>query len=173
MAAINGGLVNGSRSDLGELRLVERQAVSAVASVTFSGLDGDADNVYKVLFRVTGSAAQTFNLDPNALTTNQSTQRSQMLNSAISGVEDTRQTIVATPAGDVVHGEITYWADAARDRVGGNFAGSADDASSQTENEWSVLHWREATTNITSLVLSASTGTFTGTVALFKMVNAD
>lgn len=54
--------------------LVERKEIAAaVASVTFAGLDGDVDEVYKLIARINKAPAPaaTFSLQPNGLATNQ------------------------------------------------------------------------------------------------------
>lgn len=52
--------------------LVERkEIVAAVTDVTFSGLDGDTDEVYKLIGRIVTTGIAVYTVRPNNLTTNQ------------------------------------------------------------------------------------------------------
>lgn len=60
----------------GSLELVDDQTLSGAAtSVTLSGLDGDTDEVYLLLYRIIKNVVATINTDlrPNGVTTNRTT----------------------------------------------------------------------------------------------------
>lgn len=57
--------------------LVERKEIAAaVTVVTFAGLDGDADEIYKLVARINAVSA-TYSLRPNGLVTNQAFRRNE------------------------------------------------------------------------------------------------
>src|SRR5512135_1493819 len=101
-AQITSGTVSG-------LTLIERQVVTtSVTSVTFSGLNGDADGVYLLLLRLKAATASTavISIQPNGVTTNQNSR----LWFSTSTTDDTILRLGALASGQYMIAEITFYA---------------------------------------------------------------
>lgn len=163
----------------GDLILVDEQTVAgaAVSTITFGGLDGEADGVYEIAFHLKRAAA-TINdnsrvlLLPNGLTSNAAGVFTQWPDtSAESQIENNRQTISngMTFKGDPddVWGFIKFWA--ARDAAGtphfrtitSRCCQASEDGGTPLSGDfrrwWWQGYWRDTATNVTSIELLTAT----------------
>ena len=151
-----------SKTVAGTLALVEEKTVSgaSVSGLTFSGLDGDVDDMYMIVGRIEGDGAtggpasdRDIVLNPNGIITAQTTQN---LSGAFPGLA-TRITIAnwTGTAGRLAQFTMWFYASklvggAARNRHGSTqlnlYSAAAEDV------ELLGHRWAESATNITSLV---------------------
>lgn len=149
---------------------------SPVQSVAFSGLDGNTDQIYYLVWRIKiGVNASNVDVRPNNLTTDM-TQLRHYVTSAGSHSYDNSNTvprIAAAYAGSVVTGEMTIQAKTGFER---QFSGVDTESMSGGEDlimSQRTTRWTDDSTNITSLVVHASdsVGLAVGTyVSLYKVI---
>lgn len=158
----------------GGLVLVEKKLItSAVTDVTFSGLDGNTDEVYVLKARINVAVTSTFTVRPNGASTNLTIAR------LYNGGSDTSSTewvctgsIANTEVGwlDItIHAKANPNSVATRRTMNGQSGMTASSAASLIVNLAGV--WNETSTNITSLVIHGVVASSIGdgsTFALYK-----
>lgn len=140
----------------GALQLVENHDFVAVAtSYTFSGLSGDSDEVYFLVFRIVKAVAVAFKvvLRPNGITTNQLT-KGTIDGTGSAGIAET--TLQITTNGSLTTGDVSYgslWFDAKTGvrRTGRLNALHAESNGTSVYLEDAAMLWNETVTNITSI----------------------
>jgi len=147
----------------GTLQLIETKLITVATNlITFLGLDGDTDSVYKMVynFKGVGVGITNYTIRPNGITTSQASVQHTFANNGthttFSFPSDLR---FATIGSAHVGGELTFYAETGRRRVykGGHMAGGAvPSVGSAIVREWGGV-WDETVTNITSLEIVAST----------------
>jgi hypothetical protein len=143
-----------SSSGSGALELIQDQTLTvAGTSVTFSGLDGDTDEVYFLTFRAIKAVVATIavTLRPNGITTNQVT-RATVAGSGTGTISTSTLQIVANggpTTGDTDHGTVTLDAKTGALRTGR--LNSLEAAGSAVFIIDGAISWNETATNITSL----------------------
>ncbi len=167
------GSVKWSSERVGMFLIERKQIAGAVQNVTFSGLDGDADEVYKLIGRIikpAGVAAYRFR--PNGLTTNQSMGVTSNGTFALFGTLDFLTAVIA--AGNIISFECLIHARETVEATGMDrqFIGKAMESGSALQvNDFGGV-WGGAG-NITSLLVSSSIASGIGigsTFELFKLV---
>lgn len=163
----------------GALELVETKVVTvATTSLTFSGLDGNTDGAYKMVWSVKQNGVANpalFDLRPNGITANQETVRNEYsgLGEAF-GTTTTLEAFRIKIDGGVSVGELLLNAKleaTALKRMGTSFAASTN-SSGDLEAQLNAFEWVETTTNITSLdlVCDLANGIGVGSVvSLYKI----
>lgn len=165
----------------GGLILIQRQLItSGATSLTFSGLDGNADGVYKLLGRIINNNAGTssYVMQPNSLLTNQA---SRSVNSANGSGTSTSLTLTGNanvPAGGVFTFEVTFWARNDPNSVAMPrfyLSRSCWFDGSNMFFEDACGRWDETVTNITSIVINGANANSVGNgseVSIFKFAEA-
>jgi len=162
----------------GMLELVEsHDFASAATSYTFSGLDGDTDEVYFAVFRIVKAvaAAITVVLKPNGITTNQVT-KGTIDGTGSGSISTSTLQIVANGSGttgDVDHGTLPI--DAKTGVIRTARLNSLEAAGSSAYVIDAALSWNETATNITSIdvVCDQANGIAAGSyVRLYKVKKA-
>lgn len=170
---------NGSAGSSG-LILVEKQTItSAQTDVTFSGLDGDTDEVYLLIGRIvipSAGSAPIFTWQPNGITTNQSCQWGYVGGILASGSASNLTLSDQSSPGSFTTFEVTIHAKknpnsvaARRVYTGMFFARYSSDTISSPA--FVGGQWAETSTNITSLVIHSSVASKIGdgsTLALYR-----
>ncbi len=161
------------------LVLVEKKIVtSTVSSVTFSGLDGDTDEVYKIVARIIKSSGipGDYLLKPNGITSNQFSlgEENDAATIAILGTSTLllARDITAGGLAGEVNFEATFWARkvvnavAARRILYSRWQGPRLDSVGSVWSEWD-----ETSVNVTSLVVAGPASEILNgsTIALYKM----
>ena len=181
----NEGYANGALglpgAGAGMLELVESKDFgSAATSYTFSGLDGDTDEVYVLVFRVKKAVASAMNIElqPNAATTNQVSSGHFAGPSGASGVLN-NTTLRLMEDGDATNGNISAGVAVIEAKTGilrtMRCQWTVALASPAVYSAHFAGVWNETATNITSLVFIASqtNGIGTGSYArLYKLLKA-
>lgn len=159
----------------GELVLVERQSVSAVSTVTFSGLTGNSDGLYMLVWRVTASAADIdlyYRPNGNAASdNNEGVRREAGVGTTNSGNDMLLVSGGATQ--EVLAGVAYLWPGTARERLMWAGSVSGDEASANANAGWNGGEWDETSTEVTSIDVVTSTGTITGVFSLYRLPNGD
>jgi hypothetical protein len=172
---------HGESPATGALTLIEKKEIlAAVTTVTFAGLDGNADGIYVLESHIVPAAAANsdYLLNPNGLTTNQA--GTQMIFSVgYSRFANTRMLIGSTVGGSgagatgALFATTKLWARAAGPGAVGlerRFLSVAQYLG-VTKAE-ATAGWTDTSTNVTSLVIEASTASNIGigsTLSLYKL----
>lgn len=172
-AAAASGIVwatpSGGGGGAGALELIEAWEVSAAAtSHTFSGLDGDADGLYLIVYRILqGAAGSVTTCQPNGISSNQST--GGVYSGASAGTILT-STLQLAGNSDSEIGQCWFDAATGMDRTGRfNSFEWTGGSPYLVDGRWL---WLDDTTNITSLdiVASVASGIDAGSyVRLYKL----
>lgn len=141
----------------GALNLIETQVVtgSAVQTVTFSGLNGDADGMYEIAFQLNRAGGSALELRPNGLTTNQRTVFTDWNStSAPTNITVARLQFCTSMQRDNVWGFGRLWAKTGNNR---GFEFECQEMQGTAGTSWSRWlgegFWADSSTNITSLEL--------------------
>lgn len=162
------------------LVLVEKKLVTAnVQDLTFSGLDGDTDEVYQLIGRILSGAgaAENFTLRPNNVSSNQDSVNIEQQSSAVTRTSTTDLVLSRVRVGGVLQTfDALFWAKRNPNSIATNRALQAQWASYSATLPLTVGHstglWDEDATNITSLVVhgpGAGDIKDGSTVALYKL----
>lgn len=162
------------------LVLVEKKIITSdVSSVTFSSLDGDTDEVYRIIGKILAPAtgARDLELRPNGVTTAQIGVSHGARSNGVVDVDALTRLVLIKLYGNIAHEasfDAIFWArktvnSVAQDRV--------FQSTFQARNTGNRLvgvvsgEWNEQATNVTSLVVSTSSGNILNgsTIALYKM----
>jgi len=163
------GSVNG-------LELIETKLITtATGGLTFSGLDGDVDKCYKLIWNATapssGSLPQYLIIQPNGQVAGAagSVHDTLFINETVGGVQRFQfpslrfATIGLSPR--VLGGELTFFAETGRTRIYMSQLNSSNSSPPSPLTRTGNQHWHGSwsdgasnTTNITSLVLTALNG---------------
>ncbi len=161
------------------LVLVEKKLVTAdVQDLTFSGLDGNTDEVYRLVGRIVVSGvAEDVTLRPNNISTNQDSLSIFESSSSTQRITSTNLALSLTAASEVLHAfDAIFWAknnpnSIATNRVlqseWGTYVAALPSRVGQSRGLWD-----DDSTNITSLVIhgeAADTIRNGSTVALYKL----
>ena len=147
----------------GGLQLIETKDITvATNSITFSGLDGDTDLVYKLVYDFigVGVGVTNYTLRPNGITTSQGSIRHNFSSAGTHDVASFADLRFATIGTAHTGGELMFHAETGRRRVyhaahtGGGVVSGA--TAGVTARQWYGT-WDETVTNITSLEIFAST----------------
>lgn len=169
---VNSKLVPGN-----DFILIEKKLVTAdVTDVDFTGLDGDTDEIYRILGRIVVVGLEDITLQPNNITTNQA---SRFLQSGGSGTSADLLLANSEDGFDRLRTfDATFWAKknpngVAVNRVLHSFYTILAAATTQANSPgFNGAVWNETTTNVTSLRIHAATasGIKNGsTIALYKL----
>jgi hypothetical protein len=160
---------------LGYELVEEKDITQGVGSVTFSDLDGDVDEEYMIegdLAIVCGGGVDThICVQPNSDTGNNYYTQSN-------GAYNTTAYLQAQSNMEL---GMTFWAESGRIRFKGNLyteSGRFRDLDSFFSGKsqsyqfkgWNYAYWVDTTNNITSLDILANSGSFTGTIRLWKRI---
>lgn len=163
------------------LTLVETKIMSAAASTTFSGLDGDADEIYFLEGELTSSAGSQVAIYPNGNSGNVCAGSYLATNSGGGPPSSAAMTQILFPASTTLSGvsRVTFWC-----RI---------DAESRSATLQQLFQWQALTrfqgpisfqtlsenggnsfnaspiANLTSIDVAAVAGTLTGKVSLYKL----
>jgi hypothetical protein len=146
--------------------VIEDYTVSggAITNLTFSGLDGDTDELYKVLiFAIANGTLAGMDMRPNADATanNYRYQYLQASNNATTpGRADYSNGLIlgnANTSGDLLLTEATFYAKSGWRRVCRAHANSNVNATTLDIVEWTT-YWKDTATNITSLLFEPTGG---------------
>ncbi len=160
--------------------LIEKKLVTGdTQDLTFSGLDGNTDEIYRIVGRIVVSgSAEDVTLRPNGLSTNQDSLDIIESSSGITRAAPTSLSLsITTGSGEVLHTfDATLWAKNNPNSIATNRT---------LQSEWGTYGttlpnrvgqsrglWDEDSTNITSLVIhgeAADTIRDGSTVALYKL----
>lgn len=164
------------------LILVEKKLITGdVTSVSFTGLDGDTDEVYKLFGRIVMSTTANFySLQPNGISANQDEQSVQDYGTGGGSATTTRLLLARSQSssGVLVTFESTFWAKKNPNAVAVNRALQSQYSfftATGPETEGPGIAeslWDDDTTNVTSLdVVSANASDIRdgSTIALYKM----
>jgi hypothetical protein len=160
------------------LRLIETKAIlAAVTSVTFSGLAGDSDGVYWLLFRCAGQGAgASLFIRPNGISTNQDNVVMQYNGAADAHATSADLRFAASDAAnDIIIGHCLFFAATGLERGGVSHNMSQVGAATDTLGRAYAFIWNEAATAITSLEVHSTTasGLTVGSVlSLYKYLIA-
>lgn len=160
------------------LQLIERKELSASASVlTFSGLNGDVDEVYVIVGRaiMTAGSVVEIVLRPNGITTGQASSFIQVsaAGAVTGGVTTNLRLTVASPSNHVAFWS-TFWARSTVQAVGLQRMLLSKGSDDQVVMQTIAGRWTDTAINITSLDvlrLPGAGGDFGigSTVALYKL----
>lgn len=162
------------------LVLVEKKLITSdVTDVTFSGLDGDTDEIYRLVGRIISGAGtgEDFTLRPNNVSTNQDSLNIEQTSSAVARTSPTALVLSRVRSTGVLQTfDAIFWAKRNPNSIATNRTLQVQWASYSTTLPLTVGHstglWDEDTTNITSLVVhgpGAGDIKDGSTVALYKM----
>jgi len=150
--------------------LETKNVASDVASITFSGLDGDTDRAYRLVYRLTmkpGEASNEISLRPNGISTNMFSMIHRASSSGSFNVA-TRSELSLVQHGGVIAVPFPYFgiADFWAERFGTTghrmFMAYQSTFNVQTGNvalRNTMGRWLETATNVTSLVVQSTLGT--------------
>jgi hypothetical protein len=169
-----------SGGGVGNLALVEKKEIlAAVTTVTFSGLDGDADGIYVLESHIvpTGAGVTNYFMNPNTLTTGQGGNLVD-LGGAYSQSALTRFQFSLTDAGAGAIGSAfsttKLWARAAGPGATGLRRRMLSYAQVGGRQITAAANWSDVATNITSLEIEASVASQIGigsTLTLYKLTS--
>lgn len=158
------------------LVLIEKKIITADTNlVTFSGLNGEADEVYRIIARIVNTGAPTveYTLEPNGIASSQISITSLISAASISST-GTGNLLLArdsTASSGVITFDATFWA-----RKDVNGVGTRRHLTSlwnafRVEAGQVAGEWNETTTTVTSLdIVTTSSEIRDGsTIALYKM----
>lgn len=156
-------------------KLIETKSPSNDSSITFSNLDGDTDEIYLCEFRLIitlGSGGASLIWKPNNLTTNQDAVQHRYHNTwdGYSGGNISR-LVYQGSNGDVItcSGFFKLYAKTGLKRT---WSGqSVGHSSNPTLGHNNSGVWTDTSTNLTSIVVLPDSGTMTGEIKLYKMVD--
>ena len=154
------------------LVLVEKKLVTAdVTDVDFAGLDGDTDEVYKIIGRIVTTSANTIELQPNTLSTNLA---SRLTENGATSVATTTLLLTRGVSGAtrLLLFEATFWAKKNPNAVAVDRGLLSLFASSAIVIGSTVGKWSETTINVTSLRIhgTVASGIRNGsTIELYKL----
>lgn len=167
----------------GMLELIENHDFSGAAtSFTFSGLDGDTDEVYLLLYKIVKNTASTMvtSLRPNGVTTNQLTAYSYgglVGGGAVSG--GTSVAALAIGSNGLGNGAVEVGLVYLSAKTGTRRLGHGEWSQSEGADNLlylrNALHWTDTATNITSIdvVADVASGIGAGSYArLYKLLKA-
>lgn len=153
------------------LILVEKKLITAdVQDVTFAGLNGETDEIYRLVGRLVTTSSPDFELRPNAITAGQSSVSSRDFGAAFTG---TRLKLTANGGSSGLSRafDATFWA-----RKDVNGVGVVryllSDGMSVSQHLQSGSLWTDTTTTVTSLVVHGTTAASIkdgSTIALYKL----
>jgi hypothetical protein len=152
---------------VGDIRLIETVSVAAATqTVTFSGLSGDSDHVYVLIYRVLANANGVLYIRPNGLQTNmEGTAVFVAASGAVSGATfSDGMRIIGLDSPNIVSGQVTFFADTGQDRTSVAIGARQETLDCRVEHQSCV--WNETATAITSLDVhhSAASGINAGSV---------
>lgn len=172
---VNSKIVNGADFILVEKKLV----TSDVQDLTFSGLNGDTDEIYRLIGRIISgaSAPENFTLRPNNISTNQDSINIEQTSSIITRSSTTDLALSRVRSTGILQTfDAIFWAKKNPNSIATNRTLQAQWASYGATGPLTVGHstglWDEDTTNITSLVVhgpGAGDIKDGSTVALYKL----
>lgn len=155
--------------------LVERKLVTVSSTtVTFSGLDGNTDEIYKFIFNFKNGAGSqaVYQFRPNALATNQSVKQWDDSNGGASA-SDLRFAVAAATSGEVA-GDAVFYAkcdpngQTVRRKYHSRTAESQ--AGAGTNLLWQFAGtWNETSTNITSIDITSSVASGIGNGSVIEL----
>lgn len=154
--------------------LIETKNFEAVSSITFENLNGDTDEIYYIIgqYQNSGTNIKT-SLKPNNIDTNQLYNGHQVFQSS-SGRQANKSMMLSnsySSASNKIRITAMLYAKTGLYRNIENRYSLSGPGSSSPLNEIGNSQWSDTTTNITSLVIAPASGTFTGTISLYKMVH--
>ncbi len=168
---VNSKVVNGADFILVEKKLI----TSNVTTITFSGLNGDVDEVYKLIGRFISSATTNYILRPNALTTNLFTTGFRGDGTTLTNFSDASNIIIAQRlAGGQVETQFEALFHAKKDP---NSVATERPIQSTYNNITATIGqigagWLESTVNLTSIELRSTVASQIrdgSTIALYKL----
>jgi hypothetical protein len=165
----------------GPWSLVETKTLTAAASSTFAGLDGDADEIYWLEGELTLSAGGQIQIAPNAETGNVMAGSVFAITSSGAAPSHTPVTKLFVPGSDVLAGisRVAFWCRIDAESRGATlqqllttqaitrFQGPIS-FSTLTESMGNSLNVSPIA-NLTSILLQPTAGTMTGKVSLYKL----
>lgn len=178
---IVGAAINGAA---GPWELIEQKTItSAVTSVTFSGLDGDADEIYLLIWQMKhpagGVGAADMTVRPNGLTTNQTGVRVPMSTGTVSASTRTVMDLGRVGQGDGEDGvgRAVFMAIKSINSVARRrqmFSESVEYlGSGPSTARWQASStWNETSTNITSLEIVSSVASAIASGSRFSLYKA-
>ena len=160
------------------LTLIETKTVTSdVTDVTFSGLDGDTDGVYLLVFRLKAAASGAVVLQMNGATTNHSGAQAVIRADAASFYGGTGTWRFANPSnGDVYSGEVRISAKSSINGVGQRrqyWGQSGGHSGSYSQYYWYGGEWDDTSTNITSIVIHAEVASAIANGSQFSLFKYD
>ena len=154
--------------------LIESKNFEAASSITFENLNGDTDEIYYIVGKYVNSGKNIItSLKPNNISTNQLYNGHQVFQS-VSGRQGSTVMLLSNSyasASNKIRITATLYAKTGFYRNMENRYSLSGPGSSSPLNEVGNSQWSDTTTNITSLVIAPASGTFTGTISLYKMVH--
>lgn len=166
----------------GSLVLVEHKLITSTqTTVTFSGLAGDTDKLYLLVYSLKAAAATLLDVRPNGLTTNQYGQIFQAGAASLSGASNTawRTAGGSLPAGAECFGFALIGASKLRNGVARirHFLSLTGGETTDGSVEWGWVQWavwNETATELTSLDLVGSANAIGdgSTFTLYKLKEA-
>ncbi len=154
--------------------LIESKNFEAASSIKFENLNGDTDEIYYITGRYLNSEKNIkTSLKPNNIDTNQLYNGHQVFQSNHGRQADTSMMLSNSYSSESNKIRITamLYAKTGFYRNMENRYSLSGPGSSSPLNEVGNSQWSDKTTKITSLVIAPASGTFTGTISLYKMVH--
>lgn len=169
---VNSKTVNGA-----DFILVEKKLITAdVTSVTFTGLDGNTDEVYRLIARIHGtSSVNQIDLRPNGISTNQDSSvfadnAALVTRTALVLTEDFFTDVILQTF------EATFWAKANPNSIATNRLLQSWGVNAAATGAPNMVHgvglWDEDATNVTSLEIRSALANNIkngSTIALYKL----
>ncbi len=162
----------------GQLQLIETQEITVdTQSVTFSGLNGDADELYQVMgtIKKVGSISTNYSFVPNGAGSGINCQSIQVASGVLSSFDITRLAIgINVPASGVVFFDTFISAEKSNGKPRLFNTHSAIRNGNQTATIMEIHSgvWNDISANLTSLVIVANTGMHIGSgsfISLYKI----
>ncbi len=159
----SGNLLYGQAGSAWDL-IEKKDIVTPTGSITFSGLNGDVDEVYMLLFRnlspAGGSSPAIVDLRPNAIANVGFTTLYNMAGTGVTTIftASTQLQIqrVSTSALTPVFGKFIFYAKTGQRRMLQGLSSESRAATNDFNGKYWTGRWQDETTNITSIELIAN-----------------
>lgn len=160
--------------------LVERiQSTSNGASLTFSGLNGNTDRVYRLVWNWRSNASGLLTIRPNNLSTNLSSRWVEPSNNFSDTADASNAVIARSAAANAdVFGEARFfaWTGSFSNKRRGGFSRflRLPSGGGVQGQGFASFEWNQTSTNVTSLVIQLTAGSYINgiDISLYKMAGS-